>query len=78
MAKYEALCSFVGLDLSAAKGQVIELNGAMAKDLLRAGYVKAVAAEEPAPELEPKEAPVKKAPAKKKATTKKKTTAKKG
>ena len=73
MAKYEALCSFVGLDLSAAKGQVIELDGAMAKDLLRAGYVKAVAAEEPAPKPEPKEEPVKKAPAKKKTTAKKKT-----
>lgn len=74
MAKYEALCSFVGLDFSAAKGQVIELNGAMAKDLLRAGYVKAVAAEKPVekPEEKPAEAPKKKAPAKKKRVTKKK------
>ena len=78
MAKYEALRSFVGLNISASRGRIIELDDKAAKELLRAGYVKAVAAEEPAPEPEPKEAPVKKAPAKKKATTKKKTTAKKG
>ena len=72
MAKYEALRSFVGVNISASKGRIVELDEKAAKELLRVGYVKAVAAEEPAPEPEPV-----KTPAKKKAPAKKKT-AKKG
>lgn len=75
MAKYEALRSFVGIGISAAKGHVVELDDATAKSFLSAGYIKAVAAEEPAPESKKEPA---KAPAKKKVTAKKKTTAKKG
>lgn len=75
MAKYEALCSFATIDKAAAKGSIVELDDVTAKDLLRAGYVKAVAAvEEPAEEPKPAEAPKKKAPAKKRTTK----TAKKG
>ena len=54
MAKYEALCSFATVDKAAAKGSIVELDNVTAKDLLRAGYVKAVAVEE-----EPAEAPKK-------------------
>ena len=50
MAKYEALRSFVGVNISASKGRIVELDEKAAKELLRVGYVKAVAAEEPAPE----------------------------
>ena len=46
MAKYEALCSFATVDKAAAKGSIVELDNVTAKDLLRAGYVKAVAVEE--------------------------------
>lgn len=66
MAKYEALCSFATIDKAASKGSIIELDNVTAKDLLRAGYVKAVAA---AKEAKPVEAP-KKAPAKKKTAKK--------
>lgn len=76
MAKYEALRSFVGVNISASRGRIVELDEKAARELLRVGYVKAVAAEEPAPKPEPKEEPVK-APVKKKAPAKKKT-AKKG
>lgn len=69
MAKYEALCSFATVDKAASKGSIIELDNVTAKDLLRAGYVKAVAAAE---EGKPVEAP------KRTTTRKKKTTAKKG
>ena len=65
MAKYEALCSFATIDKAASAGAVIELDDVTAKDLLRAGYVKAVAAEEK-PAEEPKK------------TVRKKRTAKKG
>ena len=52
MAKYEALCSFATIDKAASKGSVIELDDVTAKDLLRAGYVKAVAAKvEPVEEV---------------------------
>lgn len=76
MAKYEALRSFVGVNISASRGRIVELDEKAARELLRVGYVKAVAAEETAPKPEPKEEPVK-APVKKKAPAKKKT-AKKG
>ena len=66
MAKYEALCSFATINKAAAKGDFIELDNVTAQDLLRAGYVKAVAAAE---EAKPVEAP-KKAPAKKKTAKK--------
>lgn len=69
MAKYEALCSFATIDKAASKGSIIELDNVTAKDLLRAGYVKAVAAEKPAEAPKP-EAPKKKAPAKKKTAKK--------
>jgi len=59
MAKYEALCSFATIDKAASKGEFVELDDVTAKDLLRAGYVKAVA-----------EAPEKKAPAKRKTVKK--------
>ena len=72
MAKYEALCSFATVDKAAAKGSIVELDELTAKDLLRAGYVKAVAAEKPAENPKPAEAP------KKTTARKKKTTAKKG
>ena len=72
MAKYEALCSFATVDKAVSKGSVIELDDVTAKDLLRAGYVKAVAAEKPAENPKPAEAP------KKTTARKKKTTAKKG
>lgn len=65
MAKYEVVKSFVSLTCCAGKGAEVELDAAMAKDLLKAGYVKAIEAEKPA------EAPKKKAPAKKKTTAKK-------
>ena len=65
MAKYEALCSFATIDKAAGKGAVIELDDVTAKDLLRAGYVKAVAAEEPVPEPVPKKTTMKKKAAKK-------------
>lgn len=71
MAKYEALCSFATIDKAASKGAVIELDDMTARDLLRAGYVKAVAAEKPAEE--PKQAEILK-----KVTRKRKTAAKKG
>lgn len=64
MAKYEVVKSFVSLTCCAGKGAEVELDAAMAKDLLKAGYVKAI-------EAEPAEAPKKKAPAKKKTTAKK-------
>ena len=67
MAKYEALCSFATIDKAASKGSIIELDNVTAKDLLRAGYVKAVAA---AKEEKTVEAPKKKAPAKKKTAKK--------
>lgn len=70
-AKYEALCSFATVDKAAGKGSVIELDDYTAKDLLRAGYVKAVAVEKPAEEPKQAETP-------KKVTRKRKTTAKKG
>ena len=69
MAKYEALCSFATIDKAASKGSIVELDDVTAKDLLRAGYVKAVAAEKPAEAPKP-EAPKKKAPAKKKTAKK--------
>ena len=76
MAKYEALCSFATVDKAAAKGSIVELDDVTAKDLLRAGYVKAVAAKkEPAPEKKPAVKPAE--PAKKK-TTRKKATKKEG
>ena len=71
MAKYEALCSFATVDKAVSKGSVIELDDVTAKDLLRAGYVKAVAEAKPAENPKPAEAP-------KKVTRKRKTTAKKG
>ena len=73
MAKYEALCSFATVDKAVSKGSVIELDDVTAKDLLRAGYVKAVAEAKPVPEKKPavKPAePVKKKTARKKATKK--------
>ena len=73
MAKYEALCSFATIDKAASKGSVIELDDVTAKDLLRAGYVKAVAAK-----VEPVEEPKKPAEAQKKKTTRKKATKKEG
>ena len=69
MAKYEALCSFATIDKAASKGSIVELDDVTAKDLLRAGYVKAVAAEKPAEAPKP-EVPKKKAPAKKKTAKK--------
>ena len=48
MAKYEALCSFATINKAVSRGSVVELDNVTAKDLLRAGYVKAVAAEKPA------------------------------
>lgn len=69
MAKYEALCSFATVDKAVSKGSVIELDDVTAKDLLRAGYVKAVAEAKPVPEKKPAE-PVKKKTARKKATKK--------
>ena len=69
MAKYEALCSFATIDKAAAKGSIVELDDVTAKDLLRAGYVKAVAEAKPAPEKKPAE-PVKKKTTRKKATKK--------
>ena len=66
MAKYEALCSFATIDKAASKGSIVEMDDVTAKDLLRAGYVKAVAA---AKEVKPVEVP-KKAPAKKKTAKK--------
>ena len=74
MAKYEALCSFATIDKAAAKGSIVELDDVTAKDLLRAGYVKAVAAKEPVkvaekPEKKPAE-PVKKKTTRIKATKK--------
>ena len=70
MAKYEALCSFATINKAVSRGSVVELDNVTAKDLLRAGYVKAVAAEKPAEAPKP-EAPKKKVPAKKKTTAKK-------
>ena len=61
MAKYEALCSFATIDKAASKGEFVELDDVTAKDLLRAGYVKAVAE---APEA-PKKAPAKRKTVKK-------------
>lgn len=69
MAKYEALCSFATVDKAVSKGSVIELDDVTAKDLLRAGYVKAVAETKPVPEKKPAE-PVKKKTTRKKATKK--------
>lgn len=69
MAKYEALCSFATINKAVSRGSVVELDNVTAKDLLRAGYVKAVAAEKPAEASKP-EAPKKKAPAKKKTAKK--------
>ena len=66
MAKYEALCSFATINKAVSRGSVVELDNVTAKDLLRAGYVKAVAAVK---EAKPVEAP-KKAPAKKKTAKK--------
>ena len=77
MAKYEALCSFATIDKAAAKGSVIELDNVTAKDLLRAGYVKAVAAKEEPVKAEKKPAVKPVEPAKKK-TTRKKATKKEG
>ena len=75
MAKYEALCSFATIDKAASKGSVIELDNVTAKDLLRAGYVKAVAEAKPAEEKKPAAKPAE--PAKKK-TARKKATKKEG
>ena len=69
MAKYEALCSFATINKAVSRGSVVELDNVTAKDLLRAGYVKAVAAEKTAEAPKP-EAPKKKAPAKKKTAKK--------
>ena len=69
MAKYEALCSFATVDKAVSKGSVIELDDVTAKDLLRAGYVKAVAEAKPVPEKKLAE-PVKKKTTRKKATKK--------
>ena len=69
MAKYEALCSFATIDKAVSRGSIVELDNVTAKDLMRAGYVKAVAAVEPA-EAPKQEAPKKKAPAKKKTAKK--------
>ena len=69
MAKYEALCSFATINKAVSRGSVVELDNVTAKDLLRAGYVKAVAAEKPAEAPNP-EAPKKKAPANKKTAKK--------
>ncbi len=66
MAKYEALCSFATIDKAASKGEFVELDDVTAKDLLRAGYVKAVtAAKEEEPVKVPKKTPAKKKTAKK-------------
>ena len=59
MAKYEALCSFATIDKAASEGEFVELDDVTAKDLLRAGYVKAVA-----------EVPEKKTPVKRKTVKK--------
>ena len=69
MAKYEALCSFATVDKAAAKGSIVELDDVTAKDLLRAGYVKAVAVEKPAEE--PKQAETQKKVTRKRKTAKK-------
>jgi hypothetical protein len=57
-AKYEALCSFATIDKAVSRGSIVELDNVTAKDLLRAGYVKAVAAVEPAEEPKPAEGSV--------------------
>ena len=50
MAKYKALVSFSGV-ISAAAGSEIEIkNKTVIKDLLKAGYIKPIEAEESEPE----------------------------